>query len=172
MIKKLYWNFVTYDNQKIFFTVSNHGINFVASPKGQISEIYDLYPKCKFQFEYKKDRTNQYEEELEEYLNTERTNFNLSMDLSDAGDSFQHLVWQKIMQIPYGEVRTYHDLEMQLGINDRKRLVKAINANPLLIVIPDHRVIETKDQLGDYRGGLAMKSQLLEMEAINGINNI
>ena len=74
-------------------------------------------------------------------------------------------VWQALQEIPYGETMTYQEISEKIG---RPRAVRAVGTaigkNPLLMVIPCHRVIGSKGQLTGYRGGLAMKQALLTFE--------
>lgn len=74
-------------------------------------------------------------------------------------------VWQALQEIPYGETITYQEISEKIG---RPRAVRAVGTaigkNPLLMVIPCHRVIGSKGQLTGYRGGLAMKQALLTFE--------
>ena len=85
--------------------------------------------------------------------------------LDIEGTPFQKEVWQALQEIPYGETITYQEISEKIG---RPRAVRAVGTaigkNPLLMVIPCHRVIGSKGQLTGYRGGLAMKQALLTFE--------
>ncbi|MFC4101953.1 methylated-DNA--[protein]-cysteine S-methyltransferase [Paenibacillus xanthanilyticus] len=102
-------------------------------------------------------------EQVIAYLNGEQGNFTLSFDF--MGTPFQRTVWQALMEIPYGETCTYTEIAQRIGRPDAVRAVgTAIGANPVLIGIPCHRVIGKNGALTGYRGGLAMKRHLLELE--------
>ena len=78
---------------------------------------------------------------------------------------FQRQVWTQLLKIPYGETRTYSEIATAIGRPKAIRAVAtAIAKNPLLIVIPCHRVIGKDGQLRGYRGGEAMKERLLTIE--------
>jgi methylated-DNA-[protein]-cysteine S-methyltransferase len=72
-------------------------------------------------------------------------------------------VWQAISAIPFGEVRAYDDLAERTGIHPRQ-VGQAAGANPLLLLIPCHRVVGKQGDLGGYAGGLAAKQWLLDHE--------
>ena len=108
-------------------------------------------------------KTAPYKEALISYLNQHSTTFACPIDIE--GTPFQKEVWQALQEIPYGETMTYQEISEKIG---RPRAVRAVGTaigkNPLLMVIPCHRVIGSKGQLTGYRGGLAMKQALLTFE--------
>jgi O-6-methylguanine DNA methyltransferase len=78
---------------------------------------------------------------------------------------FRRRVWERMSQIPSGEVMTYSDLAAAIGRPKAVRAVgSAVGANHLLLVVPCHRVV-AKRGLGGFRIGLAWKRKLLELEA-------
>lgn len=71
-----------------------------------------------------------------------------------------------LRQIPYGETRSYADVARSIGRPSATRAVGAANgANPIPIIIPCHRVIGTSGSLTGFGGGIAVKRQLLDLEA-------
>ena len=87
-------------------------------------------------------------------------------DLYLTGTEFQHKVWKNLLKIKRGTVLTYATLAAQSGNAKAVRAVgTACGANPVAVIVPCHRVIASKGQLGGYAGGLAMKKDLLEREA-------
>lgn len=94
------------------------------------------------------------------------TVFHIPVDLS-IGTQFQQWVWQKLKDIPYGEVRTYKWIAEGIGLLKGVRAVgQACAANPIPIIIPCHRVIRADGGLGGYSSGVALKKQLLKLEGI------
>lgn len=82
-----------------------------------------------------------------------------------VGTEFQKSVWQALLEIPYGETRSYLDLTLQLGDKNAIRAVASANgANAISIIIPCHRVIAKNGNLTGYAGGLWAKKRLLELE--------
>ncbi len=101
--------------------------------------------------------------QLTEYFSGERQRFDLPLQWQ--GTSFQQAVWQQLCAIPFGETRTYREIAMALGKPAAVRAVgAAIAANPILIVVPCHRVIASSGKLGGYSGGLWRKAWLLRHE--------
>jgi len=98
-----------------------------------------------------------------EYLEGERTEFDLCLDL--RGTPFQHRVWEKLLEIPYGETLSYQEVARAVSQPNAVRAVGNANgANPVSLVVPCHRVIASGGKLGGYGGGLSLKARLLAME--------
>ena len=98
-----------------------------------------------------------------QYLEGKRTEFELPLDL--RGTPFQRLVWGKLLEIPYGETRSYQEIARAVR---RPRALRAVGnangANPVSLVVPCHRVVASGGKLGGYGGGLSLKARLLAME--------
>lgn len=102
-------------------------------------------------------------EQLQEYFAGEREQFDLELDF--VGTAFQVQVWQALLQIPFGETRSYLDIATQLGNPKAVRAVGAANGrNPISIIAPCHRVIGSSGSLTGFAGGLAAKQYLLNLE--------
>lgn len=87
----------------------------------------------------------------------------VSVDL--IGTAFQKKVWDALMKIPPGQIRSYAELSAQLGQPGAMRAVASACArNRVAIVVPCHRVIRADGSLGGYRWGLPLKQQLLQRE--------
>jgi O-6-methylguanine DNA methyltransferase len=99
-----------------------------------------------------------------EYLEGKRVDFDLPLDL--RGTEFQRAVWAALLEIPYGERRTYADIAQRVSRPQAVRAVGAANgANPVSLIVPCHRVIASDGTLGGYGGGLDLKGKLLAMES-------
>ena len=104
---------------------------------------------------------------LKAYFNSERVPFPDELDLSGA-TPFQKQVWQQTRLIPYGETRSYLWVAEQIKRPKAARAVgQALGSNPLLIIVPCHRVVAIDGGLGGFGGGLEMKRRLLGMEGIS-----
>lgn len=102
-------------------------------------------------------------QQLEEYLAGKRQTFTLPVDM--RGTDFQKKVWQALTQIPYGETRTYGEIAKAVGSPGGARAVGgACNRNPIMIVVPCHRVIGADGKLVGFGGGTEMKEALLDHE--------
>ncbi|MGE9965543.1 methylated-DNA--[protein]-cysteine S-methyltransferase [Fusicatenibacter saccharivorans] len=103
------------------------------------------------------------EKQILEYLDGKRTNFTLP--LAPKGTDFQRKVWDALLTIPYGETRSYEEIAIAVGNPKGCRAVgMANNRNPIMILIPCHRVIGKNGKLVGYGGGLDVKEALLELE--------
>lgn len=101
--------------------------------------------------------------QLEEYFLGQRKVFNLPIGL--WGTDFQRKVWLAVGKIPFGQTITYAKLAEQLGNPAAIRAVgTAIGANPILIILPCHRIIGSNGSLTGYAGGLEKKKALLQLE--------
>ncbi|MGD9567719.1 MAG: methylated-DNA--[protein]-cysteine S-methyltransferase [Sedimentibacter sp.] len=101
--------------------------------------------------------------QLQEYLDGNRTSFELP--LNPQGTEFQKNVWKALCQIPYGETRSYKQVAEAIGNPKAPRAVgMANNKNPIMIIIPCHRVIGSNGSLIGYAGGLHIKERLLALE--------
>ncbi|MGI5986148.1 MAG: methylated-DNA--[protein]-cysteine S-methyltransferase [Clostridiales bacterium] len=104
--------------------------------------------------------------QLNEYFSGKRKNFDLPLE--PLGTEFQKKVWAALSEIPYGDTRSYKDIADRVGSPKAARAVGgANNKNPLIIVIPCHRVIGANGDLVGYGCGLDMKRFLLELEKEN-----
>ena len=101
--------------------------------------------------------------QLSEYLIGERISFDLP--LNPRGTVFQQQVWKALSDIPYGETRSYKQIAEAIGNPKAVRAVgMANNRNPLLIVVPCHRVIGANGKLVGYGAGIEKKEFLLKLE--------
>jgi methylated-DNA-[protein]-cysteine S-methyltransferase len=101
--------------------------------------------------------------QLTDYFRGERRTF--SVPLAFVGTAFQKQVWQALLTIPYGEIRSYGDIARQTGNPAAVRAVGAANGkNPISIIAPCHRVVGASGALTGFAGGLAAKTLLLTLE--------
>lgn len=101
--------------------------------------------------------------ELREYFSGTRRAFTLP--LAPAGTEFQKKVWKALQTIPYGQTRTYKQIAIQIGHNQSFRAVgMANNRNPIVVIVPCHRVVGYDGTLTGYAGGLDIKERLLTLE--------
>ncbi|MGN0550920.1 MAG: methylated-DNA--[protein]-cysteine S-methyltransferase [Acutalibacteraceae bacterium] len=107
--------------------------------------------------------TDETAKQIEEYIKGQRKSFDIP--IKPSGTDFQITVWENLVKIPYGETRTYLEIARQIGRPQACKAVgKANNKNPLLIIIPCHRVIGSNNSLTGYAAGLDVKQKLLEIE--------
>lgn len=103
------------------------------------------------------------EKQLNEYFAGARRRFDLPLDFQ--GTEFQKQVWQALLDIPYGETRSYGQIAQSIGNPKSVRAVGAANGkNPISIIAPCHRVIGASGALTGFAGGLEAKALLLSLE--------
>lgn len=104
-------------------------------------------------------------QQLIEYFNGERESFDVPIDVTN-GSPFQQSVWAALQEIPFGKTTSYGALANHLENPKAVRAVGTANGkNPILIMIPCHRVVGRDGSLTGFSAGLDMKKALLELES-------
>ena len=104
--------------------------------------------------------------QLTEYFAGERTSFTLPIAYP-FGTPFQHSVWNALRDIPYGETRSYEDIAVAIGNPKAVRAIGQANTrNPILLLVPCHRVINKNGTIGGFGCGVEIKKQLLQLEGL------
>ena len=103
-------------------------------------------------------------EQLDAYFDMRLMQFDLP--LAPGGTDFQRRVWELLRAIPFGETISYAELARRVGNPKAMRAVGAANGrNPLMIIVPCHRVIGADGSLTGFGGGIERKRWLLDHEA-------
>ena len=104
--------------------------------------------------------------QLTNYFKGKKIKFNLPLD--PVGTKFQKKVWKNIKKINWGEKKSYGDISKEIfNINKSigaQAIGNACSNNPILIIIPCHRVISSNGTIGSYKKGLSKKRKLLILE--------
>jgi methylated-DNA-[protein]-cysteine S-methyltransferase len=101
--------------------------------------------------------------QMGEYFAGQRRAFDIPIRL--IGPTFHLRVWNALLEIPYGTTMAYGELASRIGDSDAARAVGAANgANPIIIIVPCHRVIGANGKLVGFGGGLGRKRFLLDLE--------
>ena len=105
-------------------------------------------------------------EQLVEYFDGRRRKFDVDLDFGVPEKTFSAQVWRELVQIPYGETRSYRDVAQNIGRAKAFRAVgQANHRNPIAIIVPCHRVIGSDGTLTGFGGGLDTKKYLLDLES-------
>lgn len=102
--------------------------------------------------------------ELDLYFSKKLKKFSIALDIK--GSDFEKSVYKALLEIPYGETRTYKQIAEFIGKDRAYRAVGNANSkNDLAIFVPCHRVVASNG-IGGYTGGLDIKRFLLETEGV------
>jgi methylated-DNA-[protein]-cysteine S-methyltransferase len=112
-----------------------------------------------------RERTAHVRQQLVEYAGGQRQTFDLPVVL--VGTEWQRSVWMALMQVPFGETRSYGDIARSLGRPQASRAVgRANGTNRIPLVIPCHRIVGADGSLTGFGGGLHLKTALLTHEGV------
>ena len=161
----LYVDTLTYAQGKLYVIASEEGLVYIGTPNAPFDEVekWAQKPFKGYRFEENKEKLKPYVKQLTAYFNRELTEFDLPIHVK--GTSFQLAVWEALKELPYGTTTTYSAIAERIGKPKAVRAVgSAIGANPILAIIPCHRVIGKNGKLTGFRSGLTMKEFLLDIE--------
>lgn len=172
--KSIYWGVIRVLENDFLMAATDEGLCYLqfheADPTGGVDEgawlelakwVRAQLPESNWVEDAEK--LQPYIHQIEEYLKGLRTTFTLPVDLH--GTTFQQSVWRVLHEIPHGETFSYSQVAQELDKISAVRAVgTAIGANPVLIVVPCHRVVGKDGSLTGYRGGLRNKEKLLLLE--------
>lgn len=122
-------------------------------------KLVDYCEKSNIETDFIKDIKKQ----LDEYFLGKRKVFDIK--INPKGTDFQKSVWKELQKIPYGNTKSYSEIAAAAGNKNAQRAVgSACNKNPIMIIIPCHRVISKNNNLGRYAYGSKIKQKLLNIE--------
>lgn len=114
----------------------------------------------------KTSQTDKVIKEINQYLSKYRKEFSIYDLVRLEGTRFQKEVWHELQNIPYGETISYKEIAKNIGNENAVRAVaSAIGKNPLMIIIPCHRVIGSDGKMHGYAYGINLKKYLLDLES-------
>jgi methylated-DNA-[protein]-cysteine S-methyltransferase len=110
-------------------------------------------------------RLDEERRELEDYFEGRRNHFDVRVDWKLTPAGFRNRALHAVARIPYGETRTYGQIAEQAGNARAFRAAgTACGRNPIPLIVPCHRVVQTGGGIGNYGGGPEMKRALLDLE--------
>lgn len=141
----------------LLLAADDEGLRFLSFPTGKNPRR----PHVTWQRD--PSRLKQAIEQLDAYFAGELIRFDLT--LAPQGNPFQLTVWRTLLNIPYGQTKSYGEIAREVGDPGASRPVGAANgANPIAIIIPCHRVIGSTGKLTGFGGGVETKVKLLALE--------
>ena len=150
---------------RLYVVVSDEGIVYIGTPDAPFEEV-EVWAKKPFKnytFEENREKVAQYIDQLEAYFKGELREFDIPIHVK--GTPFQLAVWDALKGLPYGTTTSYSGIAEKIGNPKAVRAVgAAIGANPILAIIPCHRVIGKNGKMTGFRSGIPMKEFLLQLE--------
>lgn len=164
MTEFFYYDYVSIEPWTYFLTASESGLTYVGLKGDEtVSPIFSFYPHRMLVRDAKK--MTPYVEQLKEYFAGNRERFDVPIDISEFGTEFQRRVLNTITNIPYGMTITYGDVATSMpDATSARSVAHAVALNPVLLFIPDHRVVLSSNKVGTYRLGQKEKIRLIELE--------
>ncbi len=145
-------------------------LSLVASDRGLVAVLWPDDRPARVPLDPAEERPNHpllaaAVKQLDAYFAGSLHRFDLPLD--PRGTAFQRSVWSALLEIPFGETRSYADVARAIGRPSAVRAVGAANGrNPLSIVAPCHRVVGSHGALTGFAGGLEVKHWLLAHEKV------
>jgi methylated-DNA-[protein]-cysteine S-methyltransferase len=110
-------------------------------------------------------RLDEERRELEEYFEGKRDHFDVQVDWALTPAGFRNRALHAVARIPYGQTRTYAEIAKSAGNARAFRAAgTACGRNPIPLIVPCHRVLQSGGGVGNYGGGPEMKRALLDLE--------
>lgn len=164
-MKVYYYSFVSDLFGEIYLAFTNKGLVKLSL---QTEGKKDFFNWLKIYFdeisEYNGEEL-EYSLQIKSYLKGKLKKFDIPVEF--YGTEFQKKVWEQLLKIPYGSVKSYKDIALAIGKPKGFRAVGgANNKNPIPIIVPCHRVINNNREIGGYGGGVDYKIKLLKVEGI------
>lgn len=161
----VYYDSLVACDDEIFLAATDEGLCFVSNDYDEM--VQWLGKRALTDIVYSPEKMKEYSQIFTTYFEGGVVDFT-KFDIDIIGTEFQQDVWRELRKIDYGQLRTYSDIAEAVGRPTAVRAVaSAIGKNPLLVVIPCHRVIGKNGKLTGFRSGIPLKIQLLKIENIS-----
>lgn len=165
----MYYTFLNFPKGKIFLAKTDKGLScaWFMKTQGRLKEIDLYFGKRGLTVKRKPEKFREEEKLFASYFRGKRVDFSsLPLDFI-SGTPYQRKVWLAARNISYGRTETYKSLAQKLKHRGYRSVGQALARNPLLIVVPCHRVIGSDGRLGGFSGGgLGLKEYLLKLEKV------
>lgn len=159
------WTVLKHGQWELYVAKTNKGLCYIGSPGSSFDEFEVYFAKRypEFALVENPEALAPYVQELADYFTGTKQAFSLPIDIK--GTPFQEEIWRALQTIPYGKTVSYSEIAELINRPLAARAVgSAIGANPLLILVPCHRVIGKNGAISGYRGGMELKRFLLDLE--------
>ena len=155
------------NNSLISETNKNDFVSFIGVGENAFYNFLDKLALNYYSFEpiiIRKKNIN-IENEILNYLNKKSKTINLAPYFL-FGTHFEIQVWYELTKIPFGKTACYKDIAVLINKPKAYRAVgTAIGKNPLLLLVPCHRIIKSNGHIGNFSSGIKLKEFLLRLES-------
>ncbi len=162
----MFYTIIDFPLGKIFLAKSERGLSLASFLKNQnrFEEITEFFKRKSILLELQRKKFHREEKLFSQYFEGKKEDFtSLPLDFI-SGTPYQRKVWLETRKIPYGKTQTYKSLAEKFNHRGYRSIGQALSRNPLLIVIPCHRVLSSDGSIGGFTGGLELKKFLLRLE--------
>ena len=153
---------------KTYFSIikTNLGNIYAEATNKNLIKLYWTNKQIKNQKQTKNRILVNLEKQLINYLKGKKIKFNIPLYMK--GSVFQKNVWKNLQKLNWGEKKSYSEISEKISQNKKsaRAVGNACSKNPILIVVPCHRVVSSNGKFGGYKEGLNKKKKLLELEKI------
>jgi O-6-methylguanine DNA methyltransferase len=162
------WSGIVNDPDKVNLTDEEFiSINYIGLGEIAFNNYLDKIAKKLYRTEpvIIENRNKKIEGEIKNFLKKKSKEIKLTPDFL-IGTNFEKKVWSELMKVPYGKTVSYKGMAGLVGKPNAYRATgTAIGKNPLLILVPCHRVIKSSGEMGNFSSGVKIKKFLLELES-------
>ena len=162
----MYYTILEFSSGQIFLAKSDKGLvaAWFLKNKECLSEALKSFEKKRILLEPDDTQFRLERKLFDRYFKGKKEDFaSVPVDLI-LGSACQRKVWLEARKIPYGETRSYKYLAHKLNHKGYRSIGQAMSKNPLLIIIPCHRVVASDGSLGGFSAGIELKRFLLNLE--------
>lgn len=163
----MFYTILDFPVGRLFLARTDRGLSFAQYMKSrmELEKKKEFFRKRKIIIKEDRRKFRLEERLFQRYFEGKKEAFtSLPVDFV-SGTAFQKRVWLEARKIPYGKTATYKSLAQRLNHRGYRSIGQTLSRNPLLIVIPCHRILGSDGSLGGFSAGLALKKYLLDLES-------
>ncbi len=165
----LFYTTLKFPLGRILLAKRNKGLSLAhfVRDESHLQQNIESFQKKGFSLKFSENRFLLEKKLFSRYFKGDKEDFSsLSLDFI-SGTPYQKKAWLEARKIPFGQVKTYKFLAEKFNHKGYRSIGQAIGQNPLLIIVPCHRVIKSDGTLGGFGAGLDVKEYLLRLEGIS-----
>lgn len=147
---------------KIYIASSSKGLSKISFDSDEFRKWLEGAGK---EWEYDESKNLEVTRQLNDYFNGALKKFEVDLDIVTT--DFQRSVYDVLMKVPYGQLVSYKDIAVSIDCPRACRAVGgAVHRNPVPIIVPCHRVINSNGTIGGFAYDIELKKKLLRIEGV------